>query len=302
VVSDEARRRRARLKRPGRPHLDPIPGLALPAGDDDETAAAPSLRARFEAAMAPGPADGAATRDAEIARALAEAPIERIAEVVYGSNGVFLLELDAPDPAKPAEPLRAVYKPVRGERPLWDFPRRTLYLREVAAYIVDSALGLHRVPVTVLRDGPLGPGSVQRFVHVLDEPLTAERADQLDSQLRAVAVLDVLINNADRKRTHLLVVDGPSVKAIDNALSFLPYPRQRTALLSLGGSPLPARLAKRVRDLAGDEARMIALRLRLRRLLSEAEVDAFGHRVAELAEDPTYPELDDWDGRPFEWW
>ena len=252
--------------------------------------------------MAPGPTDGAASRDAEIARALAEAPIERIAEVVYGSNGVFLLELDAPDPAKPAEPLRAVYKPVRGERPLWDFPRRTLYLREVAAYIVDSALGLHRVPVTVLRDGPLGPGSVQRFVHVLDEPLTAERADQLDAQLRAVAVLDVLINNADRKRTHLLVVDGPSVKAIDNALSFLPYPRQRTALLSLGGSALPARLAKRVRDLAGDEARMIALRLRLRRLLSEAEVDALSHRIAELAEDPTYPVLDDWDGRPFEWW
>ena len=252
--------------------------------------------------MAPGPADGAAARDAEIARSLAEAPIERIAEVVYGSNGVFLLELDAPDPAAPAGPLCAVYKPVRGERPLWDFPRRTLYLREVAAYIVDAALGLHRVPVTVLRDGPLGPGSVQRFVHVLDEPLTAERADGLDPQLRAVAVLDVLINNADRKRTHLLVVNGPSVKAIDNALSFLPYPRQRTALISLGGSPLPARLVKRVRDLAGDETRMAALRERLRRLLSVAEVEAFGHRVAELAGDPTYPVLDDWDGRPFEWW
>ena len=300
-MSEEARRRRDRGQRPRRPHLDPIPGLALPAGDD-ETAAAPSLRARFEAATAPGPADGAAARDAEVARSLAEAPIERIAEVVYGSNGVFLLELDAPDPAAPAEPLRAVYKPVRGERPLWDFPRRTLYLREVAAYIVDAALGLHRVPVTVLRDGPIGPGSVQRFVHVLDEPLTAERAEQLESQLRAVAVLDVLINNADRKRTHLLVVNGPSVKAIDNALSFLPYPRQRTALISLGGSPLPARLAKRVRDLAGDETRMTALRSRLRRLLSEAEVEAFGHRVVELAADPTYPVLDDWDGRPFEWW
>jgi len=224
--------------------------------------------------VAPGPTDGVAPRDAEIARTLAEAPIEGMAEVVYGSNGVFLLELDAPDPALPTQPLRAVYKPVRGERPLWDFPRRTLYLREVAAYVVDAALGLHRVPVTVLRDGPLGPGSVQRFVHVLDEALTAERAGTLDSQLRAVAVLDVLINNADRKRTHLLVVNGPSVKAIDNALSFLPYPRQRTALISLGGSPLPARLAKRVRDLAGDETRMTALRSRLRRLLSEAEVEA----------------------------
>lgn len=299
MTHDSGRRRDHRRRR--RPHLDPIPGLALPAGDD-ETAAAPSLRARFEAAIAPGPADGAASRDAEVARTLAEAPIERIAEVVYGSNGVFLIELDAPDPAAPAEPLRAVYKPVRGERPLWDFPRRTLYLREVAAYIVDAALGLHRVPVTVLRDGPLGPGSVQRFVHVLDEQLTPERAEKLDSQLRAVALLDVLINNADRKRTHLLVVDGPSVKAIDNALSFLPYPRQRTALISLGGSPVPPRLATRVQALARDEVRMTALRTRLRRLLNEAEVEAFGHRVAELAEDPTYPELDDWDGRPFEWW
>ncbi len=252
--------------------------------------------------MAPGPADGAAPRDVEIARSLAEARVERIAEVVYGSNGVFLLELDAPDPTVPAQPLRAVYKPVRGERPLWDFPRRTLYLREVAAYIVDSALGLHRVPVTVLRDGPLGPGSLQLFVHVLDRALTPERAEKLESQLRAVALLDVLINNADRKRTHLLVVDGPSVRAIDNALSFLPYPRQRTALIALGGSPLPARLAKRMQDLAGDEIRMSDLRTRLRRLLSEAEVDAFGHRVAELADDPIYPVLDDWDGRPFEWW
>ena len=300
-MSAEQPRRPARVQRRRRPHLDPVPGLALPAGDD-ETSAAPSLRERFEAALAPGPADGAAPRDVEVARALAEARIEGIGEVVYGSNGVFLLELDAPDPAAPAQPLRAVYKPVRGERPLWDFPRRTLYLREVAAYIVDAALGLHRVPVTVLRDGPLGPGSVQRFVHVLEEGLTPGQPERLEAQLRAVALLDVLINNADRKRAHLLVVDGPNVCAIDNALSFLPYPRQRTALIALGGSALSPRLAKRIQRLAGDETRTAALQTRLRRLLSEAEVEAFGHRVAELAADPTYPRLDDWDGRPFEWW
>jgi hypothetical protein len=278
-----------------------VAGLALPAGDD-ETSSAPSLRERFEAALAPGPADGASPRDVEVARALAEARIERIGEVVYGSNGVFILELDAPDPVVPAQPLRAVYKPVRGERPLWDFPRRTLYLREVAAYLVDAALGLHRVPVTVLRDGPLGPGSIQCFVHALEAGVTPGQAERLEGQLRAVAVLDVLINNADRKRAHLLVVDGPNVRAIDNALSFLAYPRQRTALLALGGSDLPPRLAKRVQKLAADETRMTALRTRLHRLLNKAEVDAFGHRVAELAADPTYPLLDDWEGRPFEWW
>jgi hypothetical protein len=278
-----------------------VPGLALPAGDD-ESSAAPSLRERFEAAAAPGPADGAAPRDVEVARSLADARIEGIGEVVYGSNGVFILELDAPDPGAPDQPLRAVYKPVRGERPLWDFPRRTLYLREVAAYLVDAALGLHRVPVTVLRDGPLGPGSVQRFVHVLEEGLTPAQAERLEAQLQAVALLDVLINNADRKRAHLLVVDGPNICAIDNALSFLPYPRQRTALIALGGSALSPRLAKRVQGLARDETRITALQTRLRRLLSEAEVEAFGHRVSELAADPTYPRLDAWDGRPFEWW
>ena len=300
-MSREQRRREPAPQRPRRPHLDPVPGLVLPA-DQDEPGAAPSLRERFEAALAPGPTDGAAPRDADVATALAEAPIERIGEVVYGSNGVFLVELDAPDPSDPTQPLRAVYKPVRGERPLWDFPRRTLYLREVAAYIVDSALGLHRVPATVLRDGPLGPGSMQRFVHVLEEGLTAAQAERLETQLRSVALLDVLINNADRKRAHLLVVGGPNVHAIDNALSFLPYPRQRTALITLGGSAVPSRLAKRVQDLAADEIRMTGLRTRLRRLLSEAEVVAFAHRVTELAADPTYPVLDDWDGRPFEWW
>jgi hypothetical protein len=300
-VSAEQPRRPARTHRKRRPHLDPVPGLALPASDD-ESSAAPSLRKRFEAALAPGPTEGAAPRDVEVATSLAQASIERIGEIVYGSNGVFIIELDAPDPAAPTEPLRAVYKPVRGERPLWDFPRRTLYLREVAAYLVDAALGLHRVPVTVLRDGPLGPGSVQRFVRVLEEPLTPEQGRRLEAQLRSVALLDVLINNADRKRAHLLVVDGPNVHAIDNALSFLPYPRQRTALIALGGSEVPAKLARRVRDLAADEERMTALRTRLRLLLSEAEVEAFGHRVAELAADPTYPVLDAWEGRPFEWW
>ncbi len=278
-MTDERPRRRDRDRRTRRPHLDPIPGLALPAGDDET---APTLRARFEAAVAPGPADGAAPRDAEIARSLAEAPVERIAEVVYGSNAVFLLELGAPDPAFPDQPLRAVYKPVRGERPLWDFPRRTLYLREVAAYVVDSALGVHSVPVTVLRDGPLGPGSVQLFVHVAENRLTPEEADRLEGQLRAVAVLDVLINNADRKRTHLLVVDGPRVHAIDNALSFLPYPRQRTALISLGGSQLPSRMAKRVQGLAGDLARMTALRTRLRTVAERSRgrrLQPPGHRA-----------------------
>ncbi|MBV8528623.1 MAG: hypothetical protein JOZ75_09930 [Candidatus Dormibacteraeota bacterium] len=259
-------------------------------------------RARFEAAVAAGATDGGREEDRDVMRALAEAPITRAGDVMYGSNAVFLLEFDAPDPQKADERLRAVYKPVRGERPLWDFPRNTLFLREVATYLVDAAIGLGRVPPTVLRSGPLGPGSVQLFVHHAAVGRDETSAATLEQQLREVAALDALVNNADRKRAHLLVTDGPNVRAIDNALTFLPYPRQRTALIALGGTPLPDDTAERVRTLAGDAGRAAALVERLSRLLAPAEVEAFSARLRELADDPVYPELDDWDGRPFEWW
>jgi len=259
-------------------------------------------RSRFEAALTEGPAGGGRQADVETLRALAEAPIEGTGQLLYGSNAVFLIEFDAPDPDLPDEPLRAVYKPTRGERPLWDFPRHTLYLRETAAYLVDAALDLGHVPPTTLRDGPLGPGSVQLFVHPAEHDPGPDDADSLELQLRQVALLDVLVNNADRKRAHLLVTQGARVRAIDNALTFLPYPRQRTALIALGGTQIPRSAEARLRALADDAARMNALSARLARLLSSEEVDAFVHRVRELTADPVYPVLDDWDGRPFEWW
>ena len=273
--------------------------LVLP---DELTAGAPHGRERFETALAAGPRDGARSQDEETLVALAEAPIEGIGEVPYGSNAVFLVELAVPDPHDPAPPMRAVYKPARGERPLWDFPRQTLYLREAATYLVDAALDLGHVPPTTLRDGPVGPGSMQLFMHAAERDRDQAQAEGLDAQLKDVAMLDVLVNNADRKRSHLMVTAGARIAAIDNALTFLPYPRQRTALISLGGTSLPPPTAARVRALSADVQRMKALHERLTRLLSAPEVDAFDGRVRELAEDPTYPRLDDWDGRPFEWW
>lgn len=261
-----------------------------------------SPQARFDAALAAGATDGGRPEDLESLRALGEAEVTRAAEVMYGSNAVFLLELDAPDPEAEGENLRAVYKPVRGERPLWDFPRQTLHLREVATYLVDAALGFGHVPPTTLRNGPLGPGSVQQFVHPAGRDTGSTDVASLEHQLREVAALDALVNNADRKRAHLLVTPGPWVRAIDNALTFLPYPRQRTALIALGGTDVPEDTAERLGMLARNARRRSALRRRLSRLLSSDEVAAFMHRLRELADDPVYPELDDWDGRPFEWW
>ena len=259
-------------------------------------------RDRFDAAVAAGATDGGREQDHDSLRALGEAEVTRAAEVMYGSNAVFLLELDAPDPEAPSEKMRAVYKPARGERPLWDFPRQTLHLREVATYLVDAALGFGHVPPTTLRNGPLGPGSVQQFVHPADTDRGEPEVASLEHQLREVAALDALVNNADRKRAHLLLTRGPWVRAIDNALTFLPYPRQRTALIALGGSELPEDTADSLRALQRDQKRRAALRRRLGRLLTPSEVTAFMHRLRELADEPVYPELDDWDGRPFEWW
>lgn len=292
------------MARHRRPHLDPLGGRRLDFAEAAQPVSEPArrYRASFDAAIAAGPTDGARDDDQDVLRALAEAPITQAGDVMYGSNAVFLLEFDAPDPQREGESLRAVYKPVRGERPLWDFPRNTLFLREVATYLVDAALDLGRVPPTLLRNGPLGPGSVQLFVHRAGMERDDITTAALEQQLREVAALDALVNNADRKRAHLLVTGGPHVRAIDNALTFLPYPRQRTALIALGGTPLPDDTAERVRALADDGERAGALASRLRRLLSTEEVAAFSARLRELADDPVYPELDDWDGRPFEWW
>jgi len=287
-----------------RPHLDPD---AWPARADrlrslpEEVADRHGPERRFRSSSARRPEEGGAPADAPVLRDLATAPVAGVGRIVYASNAVFLLELEAEDPTTPGQPLRGVYKPARGERPLWDFPRGTLHLREVASYRVDAALGFGLVPPTVLRDGPAGPGSLQLFVDAAERrPLKRER-EALEERLPLVATLDALINNADRKSAHLLVSREMRLWGIDNGLSFLPYPRQRTVLLRLGGSPLPEEATAAVVALQHDRRRLTKLRRQLLQLLSGEEVEAFVHRLAELAATPVYPVLDPWDGRPFEW-
>jgi hypothetical protein len=266
-----------------------------------EAAAARRVARRFQDAIAADAAAAGAPRDAGVLRRLRSEKITGIGRVVYSSNAVFLIEMEGQDPDHADEPLRGIYKPARGERPLWDFPAHTLHMREAAAYVVSAALDDMVVPPTTLRDGPHGPGSVQLFVHGSGGDVRPPSAT-LEEQLRSLAALDVLINNADRKRAHLLLGDDGRVRGIDNALSFLAYPRQRTVLIELGGQPLPEPVARRVRDLAADDARREGLRTELGRLLDRAEVVAFEERLDMLAASPVYPALDPWEGRPFEWW
>lgn len=291
-----------RLRR--RPHLDPGRGGATRYEAQlhhADTAALDSDR-RFAAAVTAPRAEVVPAADHLVLERLETAAIKGMGRIPYSSNATFLVELEAPDPLAPHRPLRAVYKPARGERPLWDFPHRTLHFREVATYLVDAVLGFRLVPPTGLREGPLGPGSVQRFVTVASRRPSVLGRGRLDHRLAVVAALDALVNNADRKSAHLLVDEYGNLVGIDHGLTFLPYPRQRTVLIDLGGSPIVDEAATAIRALHDDGDRLQRLRTLLACLLDPIEVEAFEARLRELAEHPYLPVLDPWDGRPFEWW
>ncbi len=131
-----------------------------------------------------------------------------------------------------------VYKPVRGERPLWDFPDGTLAGREVAAYLVSEASGWDLVPPTVLRDGPYGPGMCQLWVDVDGSADLAELARSAHPDLRRMAVLDAVINNGDRKGGHLLPRPDGRVQGVDHGVCFAVEDKLRTLLWQWRGQPL----------------------------------------------------------------
>jgi hypothetical protein len=227
---------------------------------------------------------------------LRDSPVLSLERVPSGSNAVFEVRLGTPTGQLPA-----IYKPARGERSLWDFPPGTLHRREVGAYLVDRALGWHFTPTTVLRqEAPLGPGSVQEFISAPPPELTLD-SERLALDLRGLAALDVLINNADRKGAHLLVDPQGELRAIDHGVTFNIDFKLRTVLIELGGSEVPAPWLAALSTLLGDEERMPELRRALRRLLRQSEVQAFEGRAQQLLEAGHYPVLHAWHGRPFEW-
>ena len=131
-----------------------------------------------------------------------------------------------------------VYKPIRGERPLYDFPDGTLACREVAAHAVSEASGWEIVPPTVMRDGPFGEGMVQLWVEVDESVDIAELVSSDNPALRRIAVLDAVLNNADRKGGHLLPLPDGRVLGIDNGLCFAVEPKLRTVLWRWRGQAL----------------------------------------------------------------
>lgn len=234
--------------------------------------------------------------ESDIQAALERAPIADLARVGIGSNAVFLATLDTG-----GEPRRAIYKPARGERPLWDFPAGTLHRREVASFEVDRALGFGFLPVTVLRrEAPLGVGSLQEFVEGPDAGQEIDSA-ALDTQLLGLATLDVLLNNADRKSAHLLVDRSGRLKGIDHGVTFHVDFKLRTVLADLGGEEVPDAWLRAVQRLWGDRGAMSRLEATLNRLLAPQEVREFVLRGRRLLRQRHFPILHPWYGRPFQW-
>ena len=187
----------------------------------------------------------------------------------------------------------AIYKPRRGEQPLWDFPRGTLCQRERAAFLVSAALGWDIVPPTVLRDAePHGVGSVQLFIDA--DPAAhyfTLRDGEHDATFQRIAAFDVLVNNADRKGGHILRGSDGRIWGIDHGIAFHTDPKLRTVIWEYAGQPLPAALVSDIAALAAqlndaDDDLTVALK----ELLAKAEIAALQRRVERLLQKPQFPQ------------
>lgn len=239
---------------------------------------------------APGGVDeGSAALSPERAMALLEgAAIEVEGQIPWSSNIALLCRLrDAQGE------MLAVYKPRRGERPLWDFAQGTLHLRELAAWRIDQALGWGLVPPTSLRDGPYGPGMLQAFIPHDPEEHYLEMAAPDPEAVARIAAFDLVINNADRKSGHVLRDEAGQLWAIDHGICFHVEPKLRTVIWELAGEPLAPDLIRDLRDLlAALRDPRSALRADLAPLLSVDEIRALGQRTAELLAAGAYPDPD----------
>jgi uncharacterized repeat protein (TIGR03843 family) len=179
----------------------------------------------------------------------------------------------------------AVYKPARGERPLWDFPPG-LFKREIAAWELSQALGWGLVPRTIRRDGPLGEGALQRFIDADFEQhyFTLREDEAHHEQLRRICAFDLITNNADRKSGHCLLAPDGTIYGIDNGLCFHVEPKLRTVIWDFAGEPVPDPIIE-------DLSRLIASGppSRLARLLERAEREALLARARALVNAGTFP-------------
>ena len=214
-----------------------------------------------------------------------------IGRLVDASNATLLCELTTDDD----QPFKVIYKPGAGERPLWDFPEGNLAGREVAAFQLSEDLGLSVIPETVLREGPFGLGSVQRWIEIDESIDLSTLASSTSPEIRDIAFLDILLNNTDRKFGHLLPLEDGRILGCDHGLTFHTEDKLRTVLWQFTNQPINPQEEKSLRTLGEtlDPERYIGL-------ISEEEFAALLMRAERLLHTGLFPvPSEDWPAVPW---
>ena len=212
--------------------------------------------------------------------------IELQGQFVWGSNSTFLVHVVTPELTLPA-----IYKPARGERPLWDFPAASLARREVSACLVSETLGWNLVPPTIYRKkGPFGKGSLQLFIPHDPQKHYFSLSEQEKESLKVVACFDLLLNNADRKGSHILWDESGHLWAIDHGICFHREYKLRTVIWDFIGQSIPPEfltaIQSRLLPALGEPGSPDGL---LHDWLLPSEVNALRRRAARLLEDGVFP-------------
>ena len=202
---------------------------------------------------------------------LREGQIEIVGRLVDASNASLFARI-----SRGAESINVIYKPIAGERPLWDFPSGNLASREVATYLVSKALQLDCVPPTILRDGPFGTGSVQLWIDDCED--VGERYYQELPGLRKIALLDAVVNNTDRKIGHLLFKDG-DIFGCDHGVTFHEEYKLRTVLWQFADKNLTAQELDLLSNFNCD----------LSEFLTPIEIEALMARITKLIDEAKFP-------------
>ena len=222
---------------------------------------------------------------------LISAPLSVTGRLIDASNATLYAE------AKIGEvDVACIYKPVAGERPLWDFPDGTLANREYAAYLISEISGLHVVPLTVLRDGPFGFGAVQQWIDIDESIDLALFFRQDNPALRKIALFDAIVNNTDRKIGHLLPLSNEVVLGCDHGVTFHSEDKLRTVLWQWSGDKFTGEEIALLDNLLAK----IAANAELKELITESEIAALKDRINSLISAGTFPTpSDEWPSIPW---
>ena len=223
----------------------------------------------------------------ELSRILLYGDIVTLAQIPWGSNDSFLIEL-----SEGTEKHIAVYKPRSGERPLYDFKSGTLYKREYTSYVISLALSWDFIPCTVIREGPYGVGTVQQFVDFdLDSSYFTLREDRM-GDIEKIALFDCVSNNADRKAGQCLKDMQGKVWSIDDGLTFNEEPKLRTVIWDFVDKAIPATEIDQLIDLRRQLDSNDGFVSRLTYLLEPGEIAALKWRLDVLILERHFPDRD----------